>query len=187
MRRGRKPSIRTVSEEGMSFIKNKEGGFQANPYLDEGSSGNPTIGFGHLIRSGEEFPPEGIDEKRAQELFMKDLQPVINLLNQKIESLGLHWMTQDQYDALASWLFNVGTGDEATGSDVWEALSASPPNWLLAIRTLNMWIHAGVRGTKSWHVVPGLVNRRYEESILFLRGFPAVDVRVILQEAGISR
>lgn len=176
----------SVSEAGILFIKTMEGGFQAKPYLDEGSSGNRTVGYGHLIRPGEEFPTSGIDEKRAEEIFCDDLQQVVSFLNSKVSSLNLEWISQNQYDALASWIFNAGTGEAVNGSDVWKALSASPPDWSWAIKTLNMWIHAGKKGEKSWHVVPGLKRRRLDETILFLEHFPRELARQILQDAGIS-
>ena len=177
----------TVSTEGRSFIKALEGGFRASAYLDEGSFGNATIGYGHLIRPGESFSGDVIDEDLAQRLFIDDLQPAEDLLNEKIAGLGLNWITQNQYDALASWIFNAGAGAEVSGSDIWKALSRTPPDWSWAVKTLNMWIHAGKKGHESWHVVPGLVNRRIDETIFFLKSFPGKDAIAILEGAGVLR
>lgn len=72
------------------------------PYDD--GAGNLTIGYGHLIRKGERF--SGITEAQAETLFKSDVERVVNPALDRI-TINL---TQNQVDALGSFIFNVGTG-----------------------------------------------------------------------------
>lgn len=74
------------------------------PYRDQ--IGKWTIGVGHLIRPDEDFTA-GITEERVDQLLSADL------IKCDIAIDGIkapRELTQNQHDALASWLFNVGTG-----------------------------------------------------------------------------
>jgi len=71
---------------------------------DDGA-GNSTIGYGHLVLDGEDFS-RGITEAEAIELFKKDVARVVNGSLDKIE----RDLTQNQIDALGSFIFNVGPG-----------------------------------------------------------------------------
>ena len=75
----------------------------AKPYDD--GAGNPTIGYGHLIRPGENYSG-GITQAQADTLFRQDVERVVNPALDKITIA----LTQNQVDALGSFIFNVGTG-----------------------------------------------------------------------------
>ena len=75
----------------------------AKPYDD--GAGNLTIGYGHLIRAGEHFSG-GITAAAADTLFRQDVERVVNPALDRI-TIDL---TQNQVDALGSFIFNVGTG-----------------------------------------------------------------------------
>ena len=91
-----------MSDSGLARIRGSEA-FMAKSYDD--GAGNPTIGYGHLIRPGEDYSA-GITEAQAETLFRQDVERVVNPALDKI-TIDL---TQNQVDALGSFIFNVGTG-----------------------------------------------------------------------------
>jgi GH24 family phage-related lysozyme (muramidase) len=91
-----------MSEAGLAHIREHEA-FMAKPYDD--GAGNMTIGYGHLILEGENYSA-GITEAEAVALFKQDVERVVNPALDKI-AIDL---TQNQVDALGSFIFNVGTG-----------------------------------------------------------------------------
>jgi len=91
-----------MSDSGLARIRGSEA-FRARVYDD--GAGNPTIGYGHLIRRGENFSG-GITQAQAEALFRQDVERVVNPALDKITIA----LTQNQVDALGSFIFNVGTG-----------------------------------------------------------------------------
>lgn len=90
-----------TSMEGRKFISDNEG-VVLRPYQD--STGNWTIGCGHLIQEGESFPDQ-ITFDQAMDLLAQDLQIAENAVN------GLGWeLNQGQFDALVDFTFNAGIG-----------------------------------------------------------------------------
>ncbi len=61
-------------EEAIDFIKEHEGFANGEIYYD--AAGNRTIGYGHLIKAGEEFP-EKITKAEAENLLRKDFDRAI--------------------------------------------------------------------------------------------------------------
>jgi lysozyme len=89
-------------EEGKARFDSKTGLYF--PYRDQ--IGKWTIGVGHLIRPDEDFV-QGITAERVDQLLAADLMKcdvAIDGIKRPRE------FNQNQWDALASWLFNVGTG-----------------------------------------------------------------------------
>lgn len=141
-----------VSEQGVQFIAQHEG-FSAQVYNDP--AGNPTIGYGHLVMPGESFPG-GLTREQALQLLRTDLQTrVVPYLNQVRVPL-----TQNQVDALASFIYNVGGGNFSR-STLLQQLNAG--KFQAATAEFGRWIYAGGR------VQPGLVTRRAAEAALFNR------------------
>jgi GH24 family phage-related lysozyme (muramidase) len=91
-----------MSESGLARIRQSEA-FMARPYDD--GAGNLTIGYGHLIRAGENYSA-GITEAAADTLFRQDVARVVN---PALDRITIE-LTQNQVDALGSFIFNVGTG-----------------------------------------------------------------------------
>jgi GH24 family phage-related lysozyme (muramidase) len=91
-----------MSDAGLATIRQTEA-FIAKPYDD--GAGNLTIGYGHMILEGENYSA-GITEAQAETLFKQDVERVVNPALDKI-TIDL---TQNQVDALGSFIFNVGTG-----------------------------------------------------------------------------
>jgi GH24 family phage-related lysozyme (muramidase) len=91
-----------MSEAGLEKLREHEA-FVSKPYDD--GAGNSTIGYGHMVLPGEDFSG-GITEAEAIELFEKDVARVVNSSLDKIEAD----LTQNQVDAIGSFIFNVGPG-----------------------------------------------------------------------------
>jgi lysozyme len=96
------PGPKRMSDAGLARIRQSEA-FMARPYDD--GAGNLTIGYGHLIRPGENFSG-GITQAQADALFRQDVARVVNPALDRV-TIDL---TQNQIDALGSFIFNVGTG-----------------------------------------------------------------------------
>lgn len=114
--------LREISDKGMEFLKKMEGDVKVNGrhviYNDATGlpikEGEPlpkgaTIGYGHLVKKGEDFS-KGLSEQEATELFAKDLQDTYKTIERQINSEALYSMSQNNYDALVSFVFNIGPG-----------------------------------------------------------------------------
>lgn len=114
-----------ISEQGLEWLKKLEGSVKINGkhvVYDDATgrpvpAGNPlptgaTIGYGHLIKSGEDFR-NGLTEKQATELFQRDLQSTYDTIAKQIDASVLASMSQNQYDALVALVFNIGPGSAA--------------------------------------------------------------------------
>jgi lysozyme len=88
------------SDAGLSALMGEEG-FSATPYPD--FKGN-SIGYGHLIKAGESFT--SISEAQGRELLAQDVAWAVDAVNSAV-SVELD---QNQFDALVSFVYNVGKG-----------------------------------------------------------------------------
>lgn len=90
-----------ISDEGINFISDYEN-FYSEPYrrLDYQ---NETIGYGHVIRSGENFT--SLSQEEAKALLRKDLSAFVSITNGFVAGLNLN---QNQFDALISFSYNCG-------------------------------------------------------------------------------
>lgn len=92
-----------TSGAGIRFIQSFEK-LRLTPYDD--GDGNMTIGWGHLILPSENFTT--ITQSQADDLFVSDLkQKAENAVNKYVDIA----MSQNQFDALVSFCFNVGLGN----------------------------------------------------------------------------
>ena len=89
----------TTSKLGLQLIKSFEG-LRLESY--KCPAGVWTIGYGHT--KGVK-PNVVIDEGRADDLLIEDIAPIERLLNH----LWINFR-QEQFDALVSWIFNLGEG-----------------------------------------------------------------------------
>jgi len=92
-----------MSPEGLARIRGSEAFI---PKVYDDGVGNATIGYGHMLRPGESFP-RPISEREALELQAKDVARIVDPALKKI-SVAL---TQNQIDALGSFIYNVGPGN----------------------------------------------------------------------------
>ena len=143
--------MRHVTQNGIDLVKHFEG-FRSRVYLCAG--GYPTIGYGHIIRSGEDFSL-GISKEQAEILLARDLESS----ERAVLRLTKVPLSDGQFDALVSFVFNLGSGCYQRSTlrkkvNREEHLDASNTFW--------MYRRAGGKIQK------GLVLRREEERKLYL-------------------
>ncbi len=140
----------TLSDQGVSFIARHEG-LKEKPYDD--SVGNCTVGVGHLLHMGRCNGTEAaLSTSEALDLFKKDAASRVEVVN-RLVTVDL---TQTQFDALVSFVFNVGEGN-FTKSDLLEKLNAKD--------------YAAVPAEfDRWHIPPEIIGRRNDERDLFASG-----------------
>ena len=144
----------SISDQGLRLIKAFEG---FRPVDRERVSGGRVVGYGHRLRGGEAMT---LNREEAHELLLDDLAPFQDMLNERVHAA----LTQSQFDALASFAFNVGP-KAFLESDVYKAVNAGRP--LEAAQALDAYRLANVSG--ETFVVDALVRRRTAEKSLFLR------------------
>lgn len=140
-----------ISEQGIALIKKHEG-FSPRAYLCP--AGKVTIGYGHVVLPHENFPIFGIDEVFAGVLLLQDIKRA----DQAIERLVDVALTQGQFDALSSFIYNVGES-AFEHSTLLRLLNDS--QFTAASRQFMRWVYAN--GKK----LDGLVKRRSAEAALF--------------------
>jgi lysozyme len=143
-------TIRRVSSRGHALIKGRES-FRPRRYYCP--AGVLSIGYGHAIKPHEEFP-EPMTEQEATDLLADDLAPIEIYLTAVFPKV-----TQGQFDALASFAYNVGLG-ALDRSTLKRHLQAG--DVMGAANEFGKWIYA------NKVVLRGLVARRAEERALFL-------------------
>ena len=89
-----------TSLAGVEFLKMREG-LRLGKYQD--TAGKWTIGWGHLIREGENFET-GITEAQAESLFRSDLAT----RERSVAGAVVGQISQNQFDALMALVFNIG-------------------------------------------------------------------------------
>jgi GH24 family phage-related lysozyme (muramidase) len=154
----------TVSDAGVEFVKGWEG-FAPKLYND--AVGHCTVGYGTLVhlgncdgRDSEQPYLNGVSQEAATRLLESALAERQSAVSNAVKVT----LNQNQYDALASFAYNVG--------------SASFQKSTL-LRLLNQGKYDDVPGElKKWTKVrkdgqlidlPGLVKRRAGEAALFMR------------------
>jgi GH24 family phage-related lysozyme (muramidase) len=157
---GRPTSGRSVSDVGLRLIEIFEG-LSLEPYNDP--VGHCTVGFGHLLHHGNcDGSEPTISHDEARGLLRSDAGSAGAAVSEGITVE----LNQAQYDALVSFVFNVGSGNFAD-STLRRLLNEGsyesvPPQ-------LNRWVHA------EGGVLPGLVRRRLVEGLLFRDGILVED------------
>ena len=141
-----------ISEAGIKFIKEFEG-LWLDTYTD--CVGVLTIGYGHTKGV---YQGQRITEQEATELLKQDIEEVERCLN----NININ-LTQNQFDALCSFGFNVGTGAFSTKYNVGKALREK--DFDLLCNSMLSWCHGN-----NNEVIPGLLNRRKAEVKLFKTG-----------------
>lgn len=138
-----------ISEKGINLIKRFEG-LRLEAYLD--SVDIPTIGYGHTrgIKLGQTITQEQADA------FLEEDIHEFELAIQRLVHVNL---TQNQFDALVSFTFNLGIGS-LKQSTLLKKLNAGDITG--AANEFNRWVYAG--GKK----LTGLVKRRSAERLMFI-------------------
>lgn len=155
------PGQQTISDEALAFITHHEG---VRLELYEDAANHCTIGVGHLVHLGpcngqpsESKFQNGISMAEAQSLLKEDVQSAETAVRQAVKVQ----LSQNQFDALVSFVFNVGHGNFLS-SDLLSRLNQG--DYSAVPNELQRWIRAGGQ------VLPGLVRRREAEGKLFQKG-----------------
>ena len=138
-----------ISEEGIGLIKRFEG-CKLKSYQD--SVGVYTIGYGSTRGVGE---GDVITQEEAERRLLADLETVEKCIN---NSVAVE-LTQQQYDALCSFTFNLGCG-ALRGSTLLKKLNDGDDDG--AAQEFSRWNKAGGQ------ILAGLVSRRKAEHDLFI-------------------
>ena len=138
-----------VSEKGKSLIKNFEG-LRTKAYRC--SANCLTIGYGHT--GSDVYENMIITKEQAEKLFDQDILIHSNNVS-KLVNVDL---TQNQFDALVSFEYNVGYGNFSK-STMLKLINSC--EFLQASKEFDKWIYAGGKPLK------GLKHRREQERKLF--------------------
>ena len=151
----------TTSPEGKNIIKEFEG-LRLDAYRCP--AGVPTIGWGHTkgVKMGQK-----ITIQQAEDMLVEDIAPCERILN----ALGINFR-QEQFDALASWLFNLGETN-FKGSTLLKRIAADATDEDITDQIIR-WDKAAGRP------MAGLMRRRCMEANLFLgyERYKVIDGRI---------
>jgi len=165
----------SLSSDGIDLIIEFEGSVEAQtgesfingrfyPYYCE--AGKYTIGYGHVIKTGEKFDEQnGISKVEAEQLIKQDCEVAVEDINHLISNPNL---TQEQQDSLISLLFNIGVGGSSDKNSIsfYDSETRRMINLGVAIsgegKTLKEhW--SEWRKTSDGKISQGLSNRRAKE------------------------
>jgi GH24 family phage-related lysozyme (muramidase) len=146
---GRRPAQElSVSARGLTFLEAREG-FVNYPYED--ATGHCTIGFGTLLHNGpctskdrQRWGTISLDEGRK--LMRSSVDSVTSGLRRELGSTPLR---QHEFDALVSFVYNIGVGTHTwgegfLGSAVYDDLTASPPRYSAVPDHFLTWTNDGL-------------------------------------------
>jgi lysozyme len=140
-----------IAAHGLILIKQFEG-FSAVPYVCP--AGYLTIGYGHVMTKAERATLSRVSTQQADNFLITDVRIAERAVSQFITVA----LTQNQFDALVSFTFNLGAGclQRSTLRRVLNRgdVEAVPVQ-------LRRYVWAGGRK------LPGLVRRRAAEAMLF--------------------
>jgi len=137
-----------ISNTGIDLIKHFEG-CETEAYLCP--AGVPTIGYGHIkgVQMGDV-----ITEAQAHEMLVEELEEYESYINDFV-TVSLN---QNQFDAMVSWVYNLGSGN-LRASTLLKVLNSG--NYLDVPEQIMRWNKAGGK------VLEGLTRRRQAEANLF--------------------
>ncbi len=144
-----------LNEQGYKFIAKHEG-LRLKPYLCPAKI--PTIGYGNT------YYPNGkrvtlLDDPITKEQAFEMFKIIADRFGKRVDDLVTSKINQNQFNALVSFCYNVGTGNFMK-STLLKKVNANPNDFDIRLEFAK-WNKAG--GVKS----NGLVNRRSEESALY--------------------
>jgi lysozyme len=131
-------------------------GLRLKPYLC--SAKVPTIGYGNT------YYPDGkrvtlLDKEITKEYAFEIFKVIADKYAKRVSEMVKKPLTQNQFNALVSFAYNVGTGAFST-STLLKKVNANP-NDLTIRNEFARWIRANGK------IVNGLVNRRKKESDVY--------------------
>lgn len=156
--------MQTINQAGLDIIKKYEGlgdGDRKKPGLQPYicPAGKETIGYGHVLREGEEWMRPGITVEQAEDLLVKDVEETEKALRALIRVP----VNDNQFSALVSLTFNIGPG-RLKRSNLLAKLNVEDFQGAAA-----EFLDFNQAGGK---VLKGLTSRRLEEHNLFNTSVP---------------
>lgn len=138
-----------ISKNGIELIKKSEG---CKLYAYRDCVGVLTIGYGHTknVRAGQ-----AITQDQADAFLEQDLEPIEKQLN----GMNINFK-QNQFDALCSWIINLGSGN-FNSSTLKKRIVEKASDEEIAAQIVR-WVYAGGKVQK------GLKKRRVEEANMFV-------------------
>lgn len=160
-----------ISDNGINMLKRFEGSVKIGDkhVIYDDKTGRPlnsdkelpagaTIGYGHLIKSDEDFK-HGITERQATEILRSDISTAEHAIKDNITVP----LSQNQYDALVSLAYNIGAKNFANSTVVKYVNDSNYHN--TKYPTLeSAWMAWNKSGGRE---MAGLTNRRQQEFKLF--------------------
>ena len=145
-----------ISEYAEEFLKEHEG-LRLKAYRC--SSGVLTIGYGHTrtVKMGDV-----IDKDTAERFFVEDVEAVERLVDREPFAKDL---SQGQYDALVSFLFNVKYSSYQTSTLRRKIINNV--NDVTIPDEFRRWVYGTDPVTKKKIKLPGLVKRREWEASMY--------------------
>ena len=137
-----------IGQKGIELIKHFEG-CELEAY--KCPAGVWTIGYGHIKGVSEGM---SITQEQAEQMLLDELKEYENYINELV-TVNL---SQNQFDALVSWVYNLGPANLKSST---------------LLKVLNSGDYAGVPDQiERWNkaggkVLEGLIRRRQAESSLF--------------------
>lgn len=165
--------MRKVPQQAKDFVKKWEG-LRLSAYLCP--AGVPTIGYGATFMDGRPVKlGDRITKERAEQLLDIQLASVVTSIYQLTPAAKVEALTEGQFSALISFVYNVGSGTYRYGSrsgakkktgtgSVWAAVMAGSP------QAMAMGLRKYVMG--NGRVMEGLKKRREEEAQMVLSAGP---------------
>jgi lysozyme len=144
-----------LDNKGYLFITKHEG-LRLKPYLCPAKI--PTIGYGNTYYSNGKkvtLLDKDITKQEAFEMFKE----IANRFAKRVDELVTSNINQNQFNALVSFAYNVGTGNFSS-STLLKKINKNPNDLTLKAEFLR-WNKAGGK------VLNGLTNRRNEEADLY--------------------
>ena len=150
-----------TSDAGLEAIMEHES-FIETIYNDQ--AGYPTIGYGHKLTAAEiksGVYADGITKEQAIKLLRQD----IGIAEAAVRNNVTVPLTQNQFDALVSFTYNVGAGNFRSSTLLMQLNSR---NYSGTANQFSRWNKVTIDGVKT--VSPGLSNRRSAEMCMFQGG-----------------
>ena len=144
-----------LNENGYNLICEFEG-LKLKPYLC--SAKIPTIGYGNT------YYPNGkrvtlLDDAITKEYAFEIFKTIADKFAKRVDDMVTSELTQNQFNALVSFAYNVGTGAFAT-STLLKKVNVNPNDVAIKNEFLK-WVRANKK------VIQGLVNRRNKEALIY--------------------
>lgn len=146
-----------LNENGYNLICEFEG-LKLKPYLC--SAKIQTIGYGNT------YYPNGkrvtlLDDAITKEYAFEIFKTIADKFAKRVDEMVKTELTQNQFNALVSFAYNVGTGAFATSTLLKKV--NNNPNDLTIKNEFLKWVRANKK------VIQGLVNRRNKEVLIYFK------------------